>query len=214
MDNVDQSMPIIDFDSKTVPGPKRGRTARAVEAAPVPDYFSTQVSQARRFYLTPPVTRAVGLHILSGGCEHCAPDYRICRKNFPNYSIEFVAAGEVDLRLRGNRYRLGPGSIFAYGPGVAHEIENDPDRPLVKYFVDFVGKGVKRLLTVPRPGELVQTSTPNQILPLFDELIRAGLRGTPFSIPDRDPAPAPLEVPPGMRNTRVQLALPLRRGGS
>jgi len=38
--------------------------------------------------------------------------------------------------------------------------------------------------------------------------------GTPFSIPDRDPPPAPLEVTGEMRNARVALALPLRRGGS
>src|SRR5258707_14133892 len=38
--------------------------------------------------------------------------------------------------------------------------------------------------------------------------------GTPFSIPDLDPPPAPLEVSPEMRNTRLYLALPLRRGGS
>jgi type VI secretion system protein ImpJ len=37
--------------------------------------------------------------------------------------------------------------------------------------------------------------------------------GTPFSIPDRDPPPTPLEVPPDLRNARVYLALPLRRGG-
>src|ERR1700730_13705041 len=32
--------------------------------------------------------------------------------------------------------------------------------------------------------------------------------GTPFSIPDRDPPPAPLEVPADLRNARVYLALP------
>jgi type VI secretion system protein ImpJ len=38
--------------------------------------------------------------------------------------------------------------------------------------------------------------------------------GTPFSIPDRDPPPPPLEVSADMRNVRVYLALPLRRGGA
>jgi type VI secretion system protein ImpJ len=38
--------------------------------------------------------------------------------------------------------------------------------------------------------------------------------GTPFSIPDRDPPPAPLEVAPAVRNARAFLALPLRRGGA
>lgn len=38
--------------------------------------------------------------------------------------------------------------------------------------------------------------------------------GTPFAIPDRDPAPSPLEVLQGLRNARIQLALPLRRSGA
>jgi type VI secretion system protein ImpJ len=37
--------------------------------------------------------------------------------------------------------------------------------------------------------------------------------GTPFSIPDHDPPPAPLEIDADVRNTRVMLALPLRRTG-
>ncbi len=37
--------------------------------------------------------------------------------------------------------------------------------------------------------------------------------GTPFSIPDRDPPPPPLDIDAGVRDTRIMLALPLRRTG-
>jgi len=37
--------------------------------------------------------------------------------------------------------------------------------------------------------------------------------GTPFSIPDHDPPPPPLDIDAGVRDTRVMLALPLRRTG-
>lgn len=37
--------------------------------------------------------------------------------------------------------------------------------------------------------------------------------GTPFSIPDHDPPPAPLDIDAEVRDTRVMLALPLRRTG-
>ncbi len=37
--------------------------------------------------------------------------------------------------------------------------------------------------------------------------------GTPFSIPDHDPPPPPLEIDADVRDTRVMLALPLRRTG-
>lgn len=38
--------------------------------------------------------------------------------------------------------------------------------------------------------------------------------GTPFSIPDHDPPPAPLDIAADARHTRVMLALPLRRTGT
>lgn len=38
--------------------------------------------------------------------------------------------------------------------------------------------------------------------------------GTPFSIPDQDAAPSPLEVPTDARGRRVFLAVPLRRAGA
>ena len=38
--------------------------------------------------------------------------------------------------------------------------------------------------------------------------------GTPFAVPDHDPPPAPLDVGTDVRNTRVMLALPMRRTGT
>jgi AraC-like DNA-binding protein len=80
-------------------------------------------------------------------------------------------------------HRLIPGALFAYGPGVAHDIRIASDgRPLVKYFVGFVGPEARRLLRSPgpEPGQVVQTSAPEELLHLFEDLIAAGLRETPF----------------------------------
>jgi AraC-like DNA-binding protein len=150
-------------------------------ASSAPDFFSAQVSEARRFYLNldPPPSRR--LVVVSGGCEHCDRDYHIRRSDFPYYSIEFVARGEGWLKLDGQRHALTPGLIFAYGPGISQDIQNNPDRPLVKYFIDFTGAQGKALLRAPAPqlGQVAQTSTPDDVLSLFDELIRTGLRDTP-----------------------------------
>jgi hypothetical protein len=65
---------------------------------------------------------------------------------------------------------------------VPHDIQSDPDRPLVKYFVDFAGKKACRLMKPPgpTPGKLLQTENPSDICRLFDDLINTGLRPTPF----------------------------------
>ena len=150
------------------------------KTAPTPDFFSAQVSSARRFYLNLQPPRGTQLAVVCGGVEHCAPDYEIRRETFPFYSIEYVARGEGGLRLGRRSHELHPGIIFAYGPGVRQHITSNSQKPLVKYFVDFAGtqsvQWIKR--SGLAPGRVTQVFPPNEIQPLFDELIRNGQRGT------------------------------------
>ena len=167
---LDKYIPIIDFFMKKSKPEVQGR----------PAFFSTQVLQARRFYLNlnpSPVQRLV---VVSGGVEHCAPHYVINRQSFPFYSIEYVVGGAGYLKLGRREQRLQPGSIFSYGPDIPHIIATDPTRTLTKYFVDFSGTDAAGLLNDSRlrAGGVSQVFPPTEIQPLFDELIRNGLRGT------------------------------------
>ncbi|MGA9453013.1 MAG: AraC family transcriptional regulator [Verrucomicrobiia bacterium] len=148
-----------------------------------PDFFSKQVSQARRFYFNLNPSSKTKLVVVCGGVEHCAPDYAISRKSFPFYSVEFVAQGNGGLKLDGSEHVLQPGSVFSYGPSIPHDISTSSHHPLFKYFVDFAGSDAVKLLAHSRlkPGTVSQVFPPAEIQPLFDELIRNGLRGTPRS---------------------------------
>jgi AraC-like DNA-binding protein len=145
-----------------------------------PDFFSAQVSSARRFYLNLQPPRGTRLAVVCGGVEHCAPEYEIRRETFPFYSIEYVARGEGSLKLGKRRHELRPGIIFAYGPGIPQHIVSHARKPLVKYFVDFAG--TQSATWIQRaglaPGRVSQVYPPNEIQPLFDELIRSGQRDT------------------------------------
>ena len=148
-----------------------------------PDFFSAQVSSARRFYLNlqpPPGTKFA---VVCGGVEHCAPDYEIRRETFPFYSIEYVARGDGSLKLGHRIHELRPGITFAYGPGIPQHIVANPHKPLVKYFVDFAGSQSAQWIKSNglAPGEVSEVFPPNEIQPLFDELIRSGQRGTRHS---------------------------------
>lgn len=147
-----------------------------------PDFFSDQVSEARRFYfdLQPKVGRA--LVVTCGGVERCAPAYEISRATFPYFSVEYVAEGEGRLELNGRSCALSPGTVFSYGPGIPHGIRTDPVRPLRKYFVDFIGGEGKRLLeeSATGVGGIMQTAPRNRIEDVFDDLIRTGLEETPL----------------------------------
>lgn len=155
----------------------------ATKAAKQPDFFSLQIAGARRFHLDLRPAANVPLVVISGGCEHCASNYEVHRSTFPCFGIEFVAQGRGKLTLNGKACDLVAGTIFSYGRGIAHDIVSDRDEPLVKYFVDFAGKQARALLEryAPKPGHVVQTSAPSEVLAVFDDLIRNGLRDTPFS---------------------------------
>ncbi len=151
------------------------------QAAPLgaPEFFSPQVSEARRFYLNLNPPKRSPLTVVSGGCEHCAPDYEIHRPTFPFYSIEYVIRGRGSLKLRNRQHNLQPGCVFSYGPGVRQDIIADRTDPPVKYFVDFAGlqsKEILRQCQLP-PGSAAQIFPSYEIQNLFDELIRCGQRG-------------------------------------
>jgi len=146
-----------------------------------PKFFSAQITAARRFHMRLRRKRSGRVSVACGGCERCQPDYQIHRSTFPYYGVEFVAGGRGYLTIWGERWRLVPGTLFSYGPGVAHHIVTTADEPLVKYFVDFTG-AAKLLKAIPlTPGSVSQTSAPAEIMPIFDELIASGLKNTPQS---------------------------------
>jgi AraC-like DNA-binding protein len=155
----------------------RPRNISTPKADGAPAFFSPDVATARRFYLGLNPPRSQKLAVLCGGLEHCTTDYAIHRSNFPFYSIEYVARGSGELKLKGRSHALRPGRVFSYGPGVPHHITSDPANPLVKYFVDFTGKDATPLLnSCGLAAGSVKHVIPSHVLsPLFEELIQSGL---------------------------------------
>ena len=148
-----------------------------------PEFFSSQIAEARRFHLGCELGEHPGLAVVSGGCEHCTADYEIHRRSLPFWGLEFVAHGRGKVSYDKGELPITPGCIFSYGPRTAHEIVTDRAVPLVKYFVDFTGSRAALLLREfgPEPGTVVQTSAPGEVMAVLDELIGNGLRYTPFS---------------------------------
>ncbi len=141
-----------------------------------PSFISTQVAGARRYYLDLNPASRRGTTVVCGGCERMRTDYVVDRKDFPFFAIEFVAEGSGTLQLAGINYRLTPGMAFAYGPGVAHSIRSEPQRPMLKYYVDFMGDAAKRLLAGSILGKwcVVRLSSPQELVDVFELLQREG----------------------------------------
>ena len=143
-----------------------------------PDFFSTQVQSARRFYLDLSIQRSSTLTVVCGGREVCLPDYYIDRADFPYFSLEFVSRGRGHLLLGKEHTELTPGVAYTYGPRTPHRIESSVDEPLEKYFVDFTGIHVGKFLDeiALQPGAVRMVHAPIEVQRAFDDLIVHGAR--------------------------------------
>jgi len=155
--------------------------AKAAAPAENPAFISRQVEEARYGFLEMKPPKREALAVVCAGCEHCRPDFGIARSNFPFVCLEFVLRGRGELVLDGHRHMLGPGSVFAYGPGIPHAIASDPADPFVKYFVDFTGRQAAALLRKSgvTPGTHTRVSTPQRLMDDFETLIANIREDTP-----------------------------------
>lgn len=146
----------------------------------IPVYISQQVRRAQRFYLDLEARKPQLLQVVCGGWEEVAANYRIDRRDFPYWSLEFVVAGRGKLLLGEEEHGLDAGVAFTYGPGWTQRIETNPRERLLKYFVNFVGQRGAELLRESElaPGQVVQVVSISEVREAFDQLIRLAARPT------------------------------------
>jgi AraC-like DNA-binding protein len=142
----------------------------------VPYFVSTEVTEARRYFLEAGPKAGTRISVVCGGCERVRPDYVVSRSTFPFFVVEFVAEGAGSVQLAARRYRLRAGMAFSYGPGVSHTIRTEADSPMLKYYLVFAGTESKQLIEEsPLHGwKAVQVSSPKEVIELFEILQREG----------------------------------------
>lgn len=148
-----------------------------------PEYFATEVTDERRWFLALPKERERALVTVSVGCERCLPDYVVQRQDFGFECVEFVAEGRGVLELHGKQHSLQAGSVFSYGPGLPHRIQNTTKAPMLKYFLDCGG-----LLAKTRfrecdvgGGKVFQVGDVEEVVELFELLIRNAMSESDMS---------------------------------
>ncbi|HCN27966.1 MAG TPA: hypothetical protein DIT64_04110 [Verrucomicrobiales bacterium] len=146
------------------------------------DYFSTQVLRTRRFYLPDWRRRQrekLGLCLVGGGCEWCAPDFVVDRQSLPFHAFEFVGRGKGDVTLAGRKQEIGTGHAYFFDPGTPHVIRSGSEDPLVKYFFNFAGVRAAALLEELGlgPGTVIRVLDAGRVTALLEEVIDHALRG-------------------------------------
>ena len=153
------------------------------DGQPARSFVSPDVESSRLFFLD--LEESDQFAVVFGGFERCAADYKIDRRDFPWYSLEFVSNGEGVLQIGDVEERLLPGSFFVYGPSQFHRIESLSTNPLGKYFVGFTGEGVGPFLEKfgMEPGTISRCPQGESIRRMFDTLIDRGIRKSGLSRP-------------------------------
>jgi AraC family transcriptional regulator len=143
-----------------------------------PDLLSPHVSSTRYIFLELNPRPGRGVTLALGGRELCNPDYRIDRKQYAYYVLEYVAEGEGSVSLDGREYPLGPGSFFITSPRTHCAMQANPERPMTKYFMSAAGRALEsRLAAVNLAiGRVYRLATHGDVRNLYEELIREGSR--------------------------------------
>jgi AraC family transcriptional regulator, arabinose operon regulatory protein len=132
-----------------------------------PEFVSHQTYDTRRFYLDLQPSPKRPLSVVCGGVERMEASYLVERSDFPYFAIEWVTEGVGSLSMGDKEFELSTGSLFAYGPGIAHRIRNVGPVNMRKYYLDIAGVEAADTLrqlglldsepiTVSRPFELVE----------------------------------------------------------
>jgi AraC-like DNA-binding protein len=174
-------MSIIDFYFQYIG--TMSPTDNPTNMAKEPEYFSKQVTDARRWFLALPQPDEKSIVTVSVGCERCLPDYVVERTGFEFECIEFVAEGQGALSLNGEKHVLHPGSVFSYNPGIPHRIENTSASPMLKYFLDCGGQaaGPRFLESSIGGGKHAHVGDVAEIAEIFELLIRNARAESKFS---------------------------------
>lgn len=146
-------------------------------------FISHEVESSRLFFLDPVEDEKFA--VVFGGFERCSADYRINRREFPWYVLEFVSLGAGKLCLGESDAELVPGSFYLYGPSSPHQIETSAENPLGKYFVGFTGSEVDSFLEryEMQPGFISRCMKGEPIRRAFDTLIDRGIRKSRLARP-------------------------------
>jgi AraC family transcriptional regulator len=111
-------------------------------------YLSAQTS-GDYFFLELAERRAGPLGVALGGREYCPQDYFVQRQSFPWVTIEYVAAGEGEVRIGdGPLEPLRAGSVYAYDPDQSLHLRTT-GAPMTKYFVSLNGASAQAAVSSP-----------------------------------------------------------------
>jgi len=145
-----------------------------------PNFISPNIERGEYYVLDLDADNKQNLTVACGGLEQCSLEYKLERKRFRYYGIEYIVAGKCSLILDGKESELSAGSVFSYTPNCHHKIINTGDTPLVKYFIDFSANGRTNLLKSPifQCLRAYKPESSNWVAHVFQDLQECGASNT------------------------------------
>ena len=145
------------------------------ETTHYPNFISGKVSEGRYYIHEPDAQKEKDFSIVCAGMEICQRAYSIDRKNFDYFAIEFIANGNCKIELNSKKSEISSGCCYIYGPNTDHKIFSVGDKPLKKYFVDFVGSNaltrMKEFNLIE--GDVFYVSNQRWVQDIFEQLLES-----------------------------------------
>ena len=144
-----------------------------------PDFISRQVTESDYYFLNLRPDTGMDFVVTCGGLEYCDSSYHIDRSRFDYFGMEYIVSVACTLVLDGRSFSLKAGSIFCYGPRTHHQIRNTGHVPLIKFFIDFTGRDVTKVVGDPFLKSPAPYQMPNlkSMHGLFQQIQETGKQG-------------------------------------
>ena len=115
-----------------------------------------------------------GAAVIGCAYQKCLPHYRVRRRRFQPFCVEYVVRGRGQLHAGGKKYGLAGGMVFSYGGGEKHAYFADPGDPMEKMHVAFRGRGARAQLqrAMGAVSGAAVLAVPDEVCELFELLLR------------------------------------------
>lgn len=112
--------------------------------------------------------------LIACGYQKCRKTYHVRRTNFRPFGLEFVLRGKGHLSAQHKSYALTQGMVFSYGGNEPHIYHADPDDPMEKIHIIFVGKSSQDVLlnALGQITTAVRLSNPDEVSEIFENILK------------------------------------------
>ena len=148
---------------------------------PLPNFISQRVIRGRYLFLDLDTPDSSDLIVTCAGWEECSASYEIKRDGFRYLALEYIMGGNWELETRGRKWKVGPGTVFTYGPTTSYSLKalSGGANPGCLLHRRWLQDLIEQLIEIAHMEPSSRTQFSKMLAPLILQRVRADLRAGP-----------------------------------